>query len=46
MIITGDDYDRQWFWDHGVTRAVDEFVKTHAVEVVAFRNHQFVLRKT
>jgi len=44
--ITGDDYDRQGFWDHGVTRAVDEFVKTHAVEVVAMRNHQFVLRKS
>jgi len=43
--ITGDDYDRQGFWDHGVTRAVDEFVKQNAVDVVAFRNHQFVLRK-
>ena len=43
--ITGDDYDRQGFWDHGVTRAVDEFVRQNAVEVVAFRNHQFVLRK-
>jgi hypothetical protein len=43
--ITGDDYDRQGFWDHGVTRAVNEFVKTHPVEAVAFRNHQFVLRK-
>jgi Methyltransferase domain len=43
--ITGDDYDRQGFWDHGVTRAVDEFVKQHPVDVVAFRNHQFVLRK-
>lgn len=43
--ITGDDYDRQGFWDHGVTRAVDEFVKQNPVEVIAFRNHQFVLRK-
>jgi hypothetical protein len=43
--ITGDDYDRQGFWDHGVTRAVDEFVKNNPVDVVAFRNHQFVLRK-
>lgn len=43
--ITGDDYDRQGFWDHGVTRAVDEFVKQNPVEVVALRNHQFVLRK-
>jgi hypothetical protein len=43
--ITGDDYGRHGFWDHGVTRAVDEFVKKNAVEAVAFRNHQFVLRK-
>jgi hypothetical protein len=43
--ISGDDYDRQGFWDHGVTRAVDEFVRQNAVEVIAFRNHQFVLRK-
>jgi hypothetical protein len=43
--ITGDDYDRQGFWDHGVTRAVNEFVKKKRVEVIAFRNHQFVLRK-
>jgi hypothetical protein len=28
-----------------VTRAVDEFVKQHPVDVVAFRNHQFVLKK-
>lgn len=43
--ISGDDYDRQGFWDHGVTRAVDEFVKKNPVEPIAFRNHQFVLRK-
>jgi Methyltransferase domain len=43
--ISGDDYDRQGFWDHGVTRAVDEFVRDNGVEVVALRNHQFVLRK-
>lgn len=43
--ITGDDYDRQGFWDHGVTRAVNEFVETGRVQAVAFRNHQFVLRK-
>jgi len=43
--ITGDDYDRRGFWDHGVTRAVDELVRNNPVDVVAFRNHQFVLRK-
>ena len=24
--IAGDDYDRRGIWEHGVTRAVDEFV--------------------
>lgn len=43
--FSGDDYGRRGFWDHGVTRAVDEFVRNNAVEAVAFRNHQFVLRK-
>jgi Methyltransferase domain len=43
--ICGDDYDRRGFWEHGVTRAVDEFAKRHAVDVVALRNHQFILRK-
>ncbi len=43
--ITGDDYGRQGFWDHGVTRAVDEFIRKNAVEVIALRNHQYVLRK-
>jgi hypothetical protein len=43
--IAGDDYGRHGFWDHGVTRAVDEFVTKNAVKVVALRNHQFVLHK-
>jgi len=43
--ISGDDYGRRGFWDHGVTRAVDEFVTKNAVDVIALRNHQFVLRK-
>jgi hypothetical protein len=43
--FSGDDYGRRGFWDHGVTRAVDEFVSKNAVEAIAYRNHQFVLRK-
>ena len=43
--ITGDDYDRRGFWDHGVTRAVDEFILTGVVDVIRLHNHQFVLRK-
>ncbi|MFO1427139.1 MAG: class I SAM-dependent methyltransferase [Steroidobacteraceae bacterium] len=43
--IAGDDYDRRGIWDHGVTRAVDEFIATGAVEVVRLHNHQFLLRK-
>ena len=43
--IAGDDYDRRGIWDHGVTRAVDEFIATGAAEVVRLHNHQFLLRK-
>jgi hypothetical protein len=43
--IAGDDYDRRGIWDHGVTRAVDEFIATGVAEVVRLHNHQFVLRK-
>lgn len=43
--LTGDDYGRRSFWDHGVTRAVDEFIAKGQVDVVELRNHQFVLRK-
>lgn len=43
--LTGDDYGRRGFWDHGVTRAVDEFIAAGAVEVMRLHNHQYVLRK-
>jgi hypothetical protein len=43
--IAGDDYDRRGIWDHGVTRAVDEFIASGVAEVVRLHNHQFVLRK-
>jgi hypothetical protein len=44
--LAGDDYALAGWWEDGVTKAVDEFAKKNAVEVVALRNHQFVLRKT
>ena len=43
--IAGDDYDRRGIWDHGVTRAVDEFRASGAAATISRRNHQFLLRK-
>jgi hypothetical protein len=43
--IAGDDYDRRGIWDHGVTRAVDEFRAGDAAETIRLKNHQFLLRK-
>jgi hypothetical protein len=43
--IAGDDYDRRGIWDHGVTRAVDEFRGGSEAETIRLHNHQFVLRK-
>ena len=43
--LAGDDYDRRGIWDHGVTRAVDEFRGSGAAETIRLRNHQFLLRK-
>lgn len=43
--IAGDDYDRRGIWDHGVTRAVDEFRSGTVAETIRLHNHQFVLRK-
>ncbi len=43
--ITGDDYGRRGFWDHGVTRAVNEFIELGLTDVIRLHNHQFVLRK-
>jgi hypothetical protein len=44
-IFCGDDYGRKSFWNHGVTRAVDELIAGGTVERLAIRNHQFVLRR-
>ncbi|MEY3465403.1 MAG: class I SAM-dependent methyltransferase [Steroidobacteraceae bacterium] len=43
--MLGDDYDRRGIWDHGVTRAVDEFRRVEAVDTLELRNHQFLIRK-
>ena len=43
--MLGDDYGRRGIWDHGVTRAVDEFRRRADVETLALRNHQFLIKK-
>jgi hypothetical protein len=43
--IAGDDYDRRGIWEHGVTRAVDEFIASGVPEKIRLHNHQFLLRK-
>ena len=43
--ITGDDYTAGGWWEGGVKKAVDEFVKNQAVQLVEIRNGQFIFRK-
>ncbi len=43
--MTGDDYGVRGWWDHGVTRAVDEFATEDRFDTIVIRNHQFLLRK-
>jgi hypothetical protein len=46
-LLCGDDYDRpaaSWHKD-GVTRAVDQFVRTHEYKLEEVREHQFIIRK-
>jgi len=43
--IAGDDYDRRGIWEHGVTRAVDEFIASGVPEKIRKHNHQLLLRK-
>ena len=40
-----DDYGRRGIWEHGVTRAVDEFVASGEPQKIRMHNHQFLLRK-
>lgn len=45
-LITGDDYGEGGWWEGGVKRAVDEFVRNHKnVEVLAIKKCQFILQK-
>jgi Methyltransferase domain len=44
-LIAGDDYANAGWWENGVTRAVDEFVKINPVKLITIQNNQFVLRK-
>ena len=43
--ITGDDYKEGGWWQGGVKKAVDEFIREGRVEPLAIRNGQFILRK-
>lgn len=43
--IAGDDYDRRGIWEHGVTRAIDEFIASGVPQKIRLHNHQFLLRK-
>lgn len=42
--LAGDDYGVEGWWEDGVTRAVDEFVRAGAASVVSLEHHQFLLR--
>jgi len=43
--ITGDDYGEVGWWEDGVTRAVDDFVKDHSQKLeLKTRNGQFILK--
>ena len=43
--LAGDDYGIQGWWDHGVTYAVDEFIKNTECEVLLFKHTQWLLQK-
>lgn len=43
--LTGDDYIEGNWWDGGVMKAVDEFVKNFNVQVIEIKDRQFVLKK-
>jgi hypothetical protein len=43
--ITGDDYQADGWWQGGVKKAVDEFVREKSVRLVSIDDGQFVLRK-
>jgi hypothetical protein len=43
--LAGDDYAEGCWWQGGVKRAVDEFVRNGLVELLQIKNSQFWLRK-
>jgi len=43
-LLAGDDYGVEGWWEDGVTRAVDEFVRSEAATVVSLEDRQFLLR--
>lgn len=42
--LAGDDYGVVGWWEDGVTRAVDEFVRAGAATLVSLEDSQFLLR--
>jgi len=43
-LVMGDDYGARGYWEGGVTRAVDEFIRSEGCDVVMLEANQFVLR--
>src|ERR1700722_8275794 len=43
--LTGDDYQAEGWWEGGVKKAVDEFVRSKSVQLASTDDGQFVLRK-
>jgi hypothetical protein len=44
-LVTGDDYVRWHWWKDGVKKAVHEYARTPAVELIEIRDRQFVFRR-
>ncbi|MFC1550403.1 class I SAM-dependent methyltransferase [Candidatus Neomarinimicrobiota bacterium] len=44
--ITGDDYSDGGWWKGGVKKAVDEFCRNQAIQLIEIRNRQYILQKT
>jgi hypothetical protein len=43
--VTGDDYMEGGWWEGGVKKAVDEFAKAQAAQLVEIRHGQFIFRR-
>ena len=44
-LITGDDYGAQGWWNNGVQKAVDEFVKSNRELTLQVNDTQFIIGK-